>query len=417
MDLTVRIEKLVHRGAGLGRLPDGRAVFVPYTCPGEEVRVRLVREQKSWAAGEALEILSPSPARREPPCPYYGRCGGCQLMHLEYPEQREWKRRIVEELWRREHAVELGSRHGTEFGYRHRVRLHVLEGNRGIGFMGIYTNNIVDIDDCVVCAGPIRQAFSWIRQGLLPLLSRNRIEPDEITIMVGNNPPPILRLHCRRPVDRLRRKEIAGRAAFPLEWEGEGKTPQRTDLTIGGFPYRVDASSFFQAHPAAAAELLGHPSLELPPESRLLELYCGMGLFTMAFARRMASVVAVEGDPGCTALFADNLRRAGAENVRHVESSVEAWLTGNAGHLSEFDAMFLDPPRTGLGPGVRERLTDAAFRNLLYLSCDIATQRRDLQTWLEGGRYYKVEGLTVFDFFPNTFHIECLARLHGTGAR
>jgi 23S rRNA (uracil1939-C5)-methyltransferase len=131
MDLIVRIEKLVHRGAGLGRLPDGRAVFVPYTCPGEEVRIRLVREQKSWAAGEAEEILAASPARREPPCPYFGRCGGCQLMHLAYPEQREWKRRIVEELWRHEHAVASGSRHDREFGYRHQVRLRCPGGNRG----------------------------------------------------------------------------------------------------------------------------------------------------------------------------------------------------------------------------------------------------------------------------------------------
>lgn len=415
MELTIRIEKLVHRGAGLGRLPDGRAVFVPYTCPGEEVRVRLVREQKSWAAGEALEILSASPARREPPCPYYGRCGGCQLMHLDYLEQREWKRRIVEELWRGEHPVAMGSRHEREFNYRHRVRLHVLEGNRDIGFMGINTNNIVEIADCLVCATPIRQAIPWIRQELLPLLSRNHVDPEEITIIVGDNPPPILRLHCRRPVDRGRRREISARAAFPVEWEGEGAEPRGTDLTIGGFAYRVNAAAFFQAHPAAADELLADPALVLPPESRLLELYCGMGLFTVMYARRVSSIVAVEGDPGCSALFDANLRPAGAENVRHVESSVEAWLATHPGGAGDFDALFLDPPRTGLGPGVRESLATEAFRHLLYLSCDIATQRRDLQAWLEGGKY-AVASLVVFDFFPNTFHIECLARLHGPGA-
>lgn len=416
MELIVRIEKLVHRGAGLGRLPDGRAVFVPYTCPGEEVRIRLVREQKSWASGEVEEILSPAPARREPPCPYFGRCGGCQLMHLVYPEQREWKRRIVEELWRHEHVVATGSRHDREFGYRHRVRLHILPGNRGVGFMGINTKDIVDIDDCLVCAEPIRRAIPWIRQEFLPLLAKNLVDPEEITIIVGDNPPPILRLHSRRAVERGKRREISAQAAFPVEWEQDGRLPQGTDLTVGAFTYRVDADAFFQAHPAAAAELLADPALELPRESRLLELYCGMGLFTVALARRVSSVTAVEGDPGCTGLFVDNLRRAGAGNVRHVQSSVESWLEGNAAGLHDFDALFLDPPRTGLGAGVRDGLARASFHDLLYLSCDIATQRRDLLAWLEGG-HYGVADLTMFDFFPNTFHIECLARLHGPGAR
>jgi 23S rRNA (uracil1939-C5)-methyltransferase len=136
----------------------------------------------------------------------------------------------------------------------------------------------------------------------------------------------------------------------------------------------------------------------------------------VSFARNAASVTAVEGDPGCTALFAANLRRADAGNVRHVESSVEAWLAAPGSQPADFDALFLDPPRTGLGAAVRDRLAHVIFQDLLYLSCDIATQHRDLSVWLGGGDY-SLAGLTVFDFFPNTFHIECLARLHGTGAR
>ena len=126
--------------------------------------------------------------------------------------------------------------------------------------------------------------------------------------------------------------------------------------------------------------------------------------------------MAVEGDPGCTALFAANIHRAGAGNVRHAESSVESWLAAHAGSLGDFDALLLDPPRTGLGPASGTRLASASFRDLLYLSCDIPTQRRDLLAWLGGGAF-AMAGLTVFDFFPNTFHIECLARLHGPGAR
>jgi 16S rRNA G966 N2-methylase RsmD len=279
--------------------------------------------------------------------------------------------------------------------------------------MGQYTNTIVDIADCLVCAPPIRQVFPWLRQELLPRLAAEGAELDTITIIVGDDPPPVLRLQPRRPVPRGLRRAVSDGAAFPLEWDGEGKTPRTVTLTVGGLACAVDTATFFQAHPAAVAELLADPALDLMEDAGMLELYCGSGLFSLHFARRTRSVLGVEGDRGCRRLFTENMRRHQVANARLEPASIEAWLARHSGELGNFDTLFVDPPRTGLTPPVRKSLAQAPFRHRLYLSCDVATQHRDLDEWLAAGRC-RLEGLTVFDFFPNTFHIECLARLHGS---
>jgi 23S rRNA (uracil1939-C5)-methyltransferase len=412
MALTVHIDKLVHRGAGLGRLPDGRAVFVPFTCPGEEVQIRLEREQRSWAVGILEDVRVASPERRVPPCPYYGQCGGCQLMHLNYPAQRDWKRRIAEEQWRNAHPVQQGGGHDQEFGYRHRVRFHVPADNRGLGFMSHNTNTIVDIEDCLLCAPAIRQVMPWLRQRLLPELTEQGVSLAGITIALGDKLPLVIRLQPCHPVGREIRRRYAENPDHPVEWNGDARSPRRITLRMGEMGLAIDAAVFFQAHPVAVAELLADPVLTLPPDRDLLELYCGVGLFSVHFAGSVRSVLAVEGDPGCTRLFHENVRRAGRTNIRHREAAVEQWLAKQGGEVGQWGALFLDPPRTGLSPRTREALARGSFSEVLYLSCDIATQHRDLQPWLQSGRY-ELQALRAYDFFPNTFHIECLARLHG----
>jgi 23S rRNA (uracil1939-C5)-methyltransferase len=404
---TVLIDKLVHRGLGLGRRTGGQAVFVPFVVPGEEVRIRLATVRKSYAVGELLDVRSPAPERRDPPCPYYGRCGGCQLMHMRYAAQLHWKKRIVEENWPDGPPVQCGSRHGREFEYRRRVRLQVSGDQRGVGFARLNTNDIVIISDCPVCAPPIRRLFPWLHDELLPRIRQEQIMLEQITIIVGNEDAPVLFLHARRPVEPSRRSAIQATASFPVAFQNQPDPPPQVELDFGALRLTVAPDAFFQAFPAAAAEVAEHPSLALPAETRLLELYSGVGLFSLVFSRRVRSVRAVEGDLAARRLFPINQRRARANNVAFAGHTVERWLAG-AGASEPFDAVFLDPPRTGVDPAARSRLGASAARTLLYLSCEIATQRRDIRPWLVERR---LSAMTVFDFFPNTFHVECLARV------
>lgn len=409
MTEIIHIDKLIHRGLGLGRRPNGQAVFVPFSAPGEDVRVRVRTEHKSYAEAELLDVLSPSPDRRTPPCPYFGRCGGCQLMHLAYPCQTLWKARIAEEFWSNGPPVERGSRHGQEFEYRHRVRFQVAPDLSGFGFAQLNTNNIVNICDCLICAAPIRRILPHIQDELLPALRAAGIKPQSITIIIVDN-VPFVRLHNRLPVHSIDRQTIQRAAPYPVAFDSQPEPVPAGDLDFDGLRLTIGPDVFFQAFPAAAAEVGRHPAMHLSADSRLLELYSGIGLFSLLFAKRVRSVHAVEGDPAAGRLFPLNQRRHAAANLTFSNQSVEHWLAEN-GIDSVFDALFLDPPRTGLSPAVRHWVGQSRLNPILYLSCEIATQRRDVSSWLAASR--RLTALVIFDFFPNTFHIECLARIEG----
>ncbi len=406
----IHIDKLIHRGWGFGRRANGQAVFVPFSAPGEDVRIRVRAEHKSYAEAELLDVLTPSPDRREPPCPHFGRCGGCQLMHLTYAAQTHWKGRIVAENWPDGPPVESGSRHGREFEYRHRVRLQVAPDQRGAGFAQLNTNTIVKIRDCVICADPIRRVLPYIQHELLPMTRAGDIRLSHITIIIGVDALPILLLHSRQPVKAKLRRAIRTATPYPTAFAPQPESMPVTELDFGGLRLTVGPDVFFQAFPEAAAEVGRHPAVELSADTRLLELYSGVGLFSILFSQRLLSVHAVEGDPAASRLFPLNRQRHTATNLTFSHQPVERWLAEN-GAAPPFDAVFVDPPRTGLSPAVREWIGQADLAPILYLSCDIATQRRDVRSWLDRGR--RLAALVTFDFFPNTFHIECLARLEG----
>jgi len=407
MTEILHIEKLIHRGLGLGRRANGQAVFVPFSAPGEDVRVRVRTEHKSYAEADLLDVLRPSPDRRTPPCPYFGRCGGCQLMHLTYPCQTLWKARIAEEIWPKGPPVESGSRHGQEFEYRHRVRLQVAPDLSGIGFTQLNTNIIVMIRDCLICAPPIRRILPHIQDELLPTLRAAGVRPHQITIVIVDN-APLVWLHTRPPVRPIDQHTVQHQAPYAVGFDSHPESMPPGDLDFGGLQLTISPDVFFQAFPAAAAEVGRHPVTHLSADTRLLELYSGIGLFSVLFAQKVRSVHAVEGDAAAGRLFPLNQRRHAAANLTFNNESVERWLAENEAG-SDFDAVFLDPPRTGLSPAVRDRIGQSHLDPILYLSCEIATQRRDVRSWLAPGR--RLSALVVFDFFPNTFHIECLARI------
>jgi len=408
---TVTIDKLVHRGFGLGRLSDGKAVFVPYTIPGETVRVRITGEKKSYAHGELIDIPIPSPLRRTPPCPYFGKCGGCHLMHMTHESQLHFKKLIMEEVWRRSHPVIIGSRHSRELEYRRRVTLHVLPGNKGFGFMEKKSNKIVNIHDCLLCVPGIRDIFPWLRQTFLEKMSEWGVNVKQITVIIGSSPPPIFRIHTQRRLRRSEEQRIQSWSEVPMSFGPSEHDAPSANLDIGGLQLEIGTDSFFQAHPSAVEEILGHEAMSLPADTRLLELFAGMGLFTMAFAKQVSEVTAVESNPGSEPLFHRNLNLNAVQNARLHIATVEQWLQRNSEKLGLYTALFLDPTRSGLSRQARKVLQQGHFGHILYLSCDIATQYRDIQMWLQTEKY-RVESLIFFDLFPNTFHLESLARFH-----
>lgn len=404
----VRIEKLVHKGNGLGRLPGGKTVFVPLAAPGELVEIRIVEERSSWALAELESVLEASPDRREPPCPYFGACGGCQLQHMTYPAQMKAKETVLAETWRGRHPVEVMGT-GPEFGYRHRVRFHVLPGARGLGFMRRGTNRLLPVEDCLLCAQPIRERLPWVLDQLLPELAARRVDVSELSLACGREGVAV-HLHTECPLHPETIHRLREWSELPLGFDPPGLSSRPLTVDFGPHPMLVDAAGFFQANPAVVAQVFTDPALAVEAGDSVLELYCGVGLFTVPLARRARRVDAVEASPRCQSLFRRNLAANGAGNACFFQADAAEWVL--RANLERYDMLFADPPRAGLGLPLARRLSEGRLRRLAYLSCEISTQQRDVQELLADPGACLAR-LALYDFFPNTYHMECLANIHG----
>ena len=411
-------------GVCVGRHPDGRAVLVRHTLPGERVRARLTDVRSRFARADAVEVLAPSPHRVEPPCPYAGpgRCGGCDLQHVALAEQRRWKAAVLLEQLARLGGVPdeempdvvvspvpgdddgLGWRTRVGFAVRpdgvvglHRHRSREVEpvdrcllasdavaaldvpGRRWPGVASVAVEASADGDGALVVVTPRRQGAD------------GRVVLPELDADVGV---------LRRPAPRSPRLD-------PVE----GRT--RLDERVGDRTFSVRAGGFWQVHPGAAQAVadavldLGRPA----PGERVLDLYAGAGPLTAALAQAVGAsgdVLGVEGDAGAAQDAVANLRDL--PRARVVVGRVDARLPAFS---QAWDLVVLDPPRAGAGREVTATLLRCARRAVVYVACDAASLARDVAVARElGWRLAAVRGL---DLFPMTAHVEAVALLEPDG--
>lgn len=383
-ELELRIEGLAAGGDGVGRAPDGRAVFVPRTAPGDRVRVRVTRARPRFAHAETVALLEPG-ARVEPRCAAFGRCGGCAWQHVPYATQCEAKARIVEEALRRIAHLEPPGPvtvvpSPAPYGYRSRAR--VLCGRGGVGYRRRRSHEGVATAECPILAPPVERR-------LRELAADPPARPGEWDLAEGTYGG---RSHRR------------GSSASPLA------------LAVGDDVLRISAGVFFQANAGLHGALVRGVADAAGTGERALELHAGAGFFTLTLARAFARVVAVESSPAAVADLHHNLERARASSaaprpgaVRVLAERAEVALERAELREPPPDVVVLDPPRTGLEPRAVDRLADLGAERIVYLSCDPATLARDLARLARRG--YAPDALRAFDLFPQTPHVEVLAAL------
>ncbi len=376
-ECIVRIHALAAGGDGVGRDPEGRVLFVPYTAPGDRVRVRVERVRRRHAHGSVVELLEPGPGRVTPRCGVFGRCGGCAWQHLDYPVQLEAKAGIVRDSLVRIGGLELDAAPAIQlspqaYGYRRRIRVSI-EGGR-VGFRCRRSRELCAVDHCPI---------------LTPEMDRE----------LGT-------LAARAP-------EQDG------EWElaAAGETTRAVDLArcqgpdlvleVGSERIATSPGVFSQANALLLEALVGRVVERAGEGQRAIELYAGAGFFTLPLARRFEAVVAVEGHDAAAADLARNLGEDGLDHVDVQSAPVDAALRRFAGEAP--DVLVLNPPRTGLPPGGAADLVAVAPRRIVYLSCDPATLARDLRTLRAAG--YALRSVEAFDLFPQTPHVETLVTL------
>ncbi len=404
-------EGVAHGGEAVGRLEDGRAVFVPDAIPGERVRVRVTQARRRFARAELVEVLEPSPDRVAAPCPHFGpgRCGGCAWQHIRPGAQAELKARLVREQLAHvggltdvpvrptlQPASPPGEPEG--FGYRERATLTAAADGR-LGFLRAGSHEVHPVDRCPLLAGGLQ----------------------ELPSQLGRHPAGAkVRLRRGAEGDRLAVLEAAAAARtrfLPPEgmsWatvRGDGKVVDgqgRPSVTerIAGVDLQVSAASFFQVHRQGAEALveLAGRACEPAPGETLLDLYAGVGLFAATLGRAAGKVVAVESWKPAARDARHNLRS-------HPDASVRQDDIAHAlAHIGAADLVVLDPPRAGAGTTVLQRVAALAPRAIALVSCDPAALARDVRTLTDLG--YRAAWVQPVDLFPQTAHVEALTALY-----
>ncbi len=406
MDKTVEIvpTTLTYGGDSMGRLDDGRAVFVPFALPGERVRVRLREEKRSFARAELLEVLTPSPARITPRCAHFGVCGGCHYQHLPYAAQLTAKMDILrEQLTRIGRITEPPMRDivpsPVEWNYRNHVQFHLTDSGR-LGFAAAgHPQAVLPVDECHLPVAALDAL--WPRLEFEPGTPLERVPlrcgvDDELMLMLESQSADVPALELESGISVV---HLAGDDAVTLAGEPD------LLFEVLGRRFCVSAASFFQVNTAMAAKMVEHVlSLfdEVPPSSTILEVYCGVGLFSAFLAPRYRRLIGVEASPSACEDFAVNLDEF--ENVELYEAAAEVVLPSLGVRP---DAVLVDPPRAGLEKKALAALLTLAAGRLVYVSCDPATLARDARRLLDGG--YRLEQVTPFDLFPQTYHIESIS--------
>ena len=387
------VEKLVYGGDGLARL-EGRVVLTPFVLPGERIRVQTWREQPGLVRARTLEVLEPAPERVAAPCPVFGRCGGCHYQHASHEYQLAAKRAILIDQLRRLGKIEPPEQivvvAGEPWGYRNRAQLHI-EGRR-IGYREAGSHNLCETGQCPIASPRINEAIralaGMLRDSRWPRFVRSlEIFTDEqqVQLNVLDTDQPV----AKRFFDWCA-EQIPGLVEGALDYQGR---------------FRVSRHSFFQVNRFLLDRLV-EVALEGAEGETALDLYAGVGLFSLALARVFKQVTAVESGSGAVRDLAFNAERTGLTNLRAEQQKAEE-------HLQELerppDFMLLDPPRAGLGKAVVQRLAELRPRLVTIVSCDPATLARDLAGLTAAG--YRVEKMTLVDLFPQTFHLETVVRL------
>jgi 23S rRNA (uracil1939-C5)-methyltransferase len=424
------ITALVHGGRGLGR-HEGKAVFVPLTMPGDRVVCRVVKVKRRYLEAELDAIVAASPQRREPPCPFFGSCGGCQWQHIPYQQQVDWKEKIFADLLVRS-KVMVSERlkpivaAPDEWRYRNRVQLKCCYGAEGllIGFYRHASHVVVDIDKCLLLSPPIQITLEHLRRDLPDAPCIEAVSQIDIACSDDGEVRIILHVHPQgrsRLIPWLR--DFADRHQINACVQSGSKQSLEvvhgdSDLTIRvdqpEIALRYGPGGFVQINPAQNRSMVASmlQLLALDGSENVLDLFCGMGNFSLPLARRVKRVVGVEDyAPSITSARIN----AAANHIRNVEfhAADAAMIMARYRAGDDLDLVILDPPRTGHYQAISELLQIRPQR-ILYVSCDPATLVRDLTPLVQNG--YEVISSQAFDLFPQTWHIESMTLLRKVDA-
>ncbi len=412
-EAIVHLTGHAYGGEAFGRLQDGRIVFTPFALPGEMVRVRLVEEKRGFARAQLVEVMQAAPERVQPRCAHFGVCGGCHYQHMPYPMQLAAKSAILREQLQRIGGIAdpaMGEIVASPqpFNYRNHVQFHLTEDGK-LGYHMARSDQVLAIQECHLPEPLLNRVWPLFDFEAMPEIERLSLRlgagNDVQLALVSDDPqPPELRIEdLPISVVHLSQEDALVLAGSP-----------EVVIEVLGRPFVVSAGSFFQVNTPMAGELVRHVMtlLErynaLGQDKTLIDVYCGVGLFSAFIAPRVGHLIGIEASSSAAQDFVRNLDEF--DHVALYEAPAEVVLPDVEQQPS---TVLVDPPREGLDRRAMDGLIRLSPPLLVYVSCDAATLARDAKRLVAVG--YHLEQVTPFDLFPQTYHIEsvsCWTRPH-----
>ena len=420
--VEVTIERMLPGGMGLAHA-DERTVMVPLAAPGDRLRIKIERTKGNVDFASIQEVLEPSPVRVEPPCPYFGRCGGCDFQQLNYQAQLDAKVEMVRDCLRRIGGIENPpdfqvTPAPNQWRYRSRAQWQYDSIRKRLGYFEAGSRRVCDVAECAVLTPPLQETLQDLRRRMLD----------------GSLPEDVRDFRA-----------IVGDEDVSLAPPLDSQAVVDVTRSIYGEVYSLNAESFFQTNADLLPPLIEAALGEAGGETAI-ELYSGVGLFTLPLARRFTDLISVESNEAAERFARKNLANAGLANAKIANEDVANWLEtldcanssqvgkgglppptpnlkelrgqatlpylrGTSGDLQRIDFLLLDPPRTGAESRVINAILRLRPKRICYVSCDPATLARDLKKLIAGG--YTLDSLAAFDMFPQTHHVETVVHLSG----
>ncbi len=382
--LEVSIEKIVPNGFGLA-FAENLTVFVALAVSGDKLRVRIHQLKGKTAFAEIVEIIEPSAQRIAPTCAYFGRCGGCDFQQMDYETQLEAKVAILRDCLSRIGKIDFKAEipiipSPKPYEYRARAAWHIDTRRKKIGYFQRNSHQVIDVENCPILTAELQETLTALRR---------EIEWEsfwaEIVEIEAANSGEDVSIYSNELVEQV--EEISFQA-------NENR-------------YFYNANTFFQGNPLLIESLI-ETAIKGANGATALDLYCGVGLFTLPLTERFANVIGVEGSEKAVDFARKNIEQARIENANIFTENVSDWLSDNVKDLQRIDFVLLDPPRSGTEKETIENLQTIKPQEISYVSCEPATLARDLRILSES---YSIESITALDLFPQTHHVETVVRL------
>ncbi|WP_380183916.1 23S rRNA (uracil(1939)-C(5))-methyltransferase RlmD [Kalamiella sp. sgz302252] len=416
--MTVTVSDLDFSGQGVAH-HHGKALFVSGALPGEQTEVEIVEEKRSWARARAKRILSPSPERVAPACPYFGRCGGCQQQHASPELQQRSKAKALSRLLSQQTGAPAEVNtivSGSAYGYRRRARLslsyHTRSQTLQMGFRQAGSSELVAIARCPVLKPELDALLAPLHQVLSSLQAVKRLGHVEL-VLADNGPLLVLRhLDPLSAADRQKLEQFSHSQRVALFLAPDSETLEQVNgempfYKIDGLTLTFSPRDFIQVNGELNQQMVAQALawLDLQPEDRLLDLFCGMGNFTLPAGKRVKNVTGVEGVAALVAKGAYNAALNNLHNIAFYQHNLEEDVSAQPWATEGFNKVLLDPARAGAAD-VIPHIIKLAPESVVYVSCNPTTLARDSQIFQAAG--YRPEKITLLDMFPHTGHVESM---------